>query len=99
MRRFALTSAALEALRGIRDYIRRDSPAAAQRVIRELRAEMALLGTHPLIGHTRDDLSENSLRAWPVYSYLILYRPDTRPLQIVRVVHGARDLRRLPPSG
>jgi len=29
------------------------------------------------------------------FSYLIVYRPDTDPLQISRVLHGARDARRL----
>jgi len=30
-----------------------------------------------------------------VYSYLIVYRPETKPLQIVRVVHGHRDVENL----
>jgi antitoxin ParD1/3/4/toxin ParE1/3/4 len=32
------------------------------------------------------------VKFWPVYSYLIVYSPDTRPLEIVRVLHGARDI-------
>jgi antitoxin ParD1/3/4/toxin ParE1/3/4 len=47
------------------------------------------------LGHRRDDLTTEPLRFWCVYSYLIAYRPDTKPLQIIRIVHGARELGRL----
>ena len=46
---------------------------------------------HPL-RHARHDLGDETLRVWVVFSYLIIYRPNTKPLQIVRVVHGARDM-------
>jgi plasmid stabilization system protein ParE len=45
-------------------------------------------------GHLREDLGED-LRAWVVYSYLIIYRPAKKPLQVVRVVSGYRDVPRL----
>jgi hypothetical protein len=32
------------------------------------------------------------LRFWPVYSYLIVYRPDAEPLAVVRVLSGSRDV-------
>jgi antitoxin ParD1/3/4 len=32
------------------------------------------------------------LKFWPIYSYLIVYDPETKPVEIVRVVHGMRDL-------
>jgi antitoxin ParD1/3/4/toxin ParE1/3/4 len=59
---------------------------------------MAKLARTPGMGHLREDLADEPLKFWPVYSYLIIYRPETRPLQIVRVLHGARDLRRLLSS-
>ncbi len=46
----------------------------------------------PGMGHRRSDLGDDSLRIWPVFSYLIVYRPETNPLEIVRVVSGYRDL-------
>jgi len=30
-----------------------------------------------------------------VYSYLVIYRPETKPLQVVRVVSGYRDVPKL----
>jgi plasmid stabilization system protein ParE len=43
----------------------------------------------------RTDLADGAVRFWPVFSYLVVYRSDTNPIQIVRVLHGKRDVRRL----
>jgi antitoxin ParD1/3/4/toxin ParE1/3/4 len=59
---------------------------------------MKLLAQHPLLGHLREDLADEPLRFWPVYSYLIIYRAEKRPIQVVRVLHGARDVKRLLSS-
>ena len=56
---------------------------------------MQLLADRPGIGHLRADLSGDAFLFWPVLSYLVIYRPGTDPLQIVRVLHGKRDVRRL----
>lgn len=70
----------------------RDGVAAADAVIANLRAALEHLAEFPETGHRRDDLADESLRVWPVHSYLIVYRPRRRPLEIVRVVSGYRDL-------
>ncbi len=93
MSRFLLTPTAKEDLREIAEFIRQDSPEAAKRVLSKLRESMAKLAGTPLMGHLREDLTEEPIRFWPVYSYLVIYRPETRPLQILRVLHGARDVR------
>jgi len=90
-----VTPAAREDLRGIGDYVRRESPAAAKKVVRAIRGEMTRLGSLPGIGHLREDLGDETLRVWPVYSYLLIYRADKGPVEIVRIIHGARDLRQL----
>lgn len=95
MSRFRLTPAAKTDLAEISDYIARDSPRAAKRVRGELRAAMARLAEMPTMGHLREDLTSAPVRFWSVYSYLIVYRPDTRPIQVLRVVHGARDVKRI----
>ena len=33
-----------------------------------------------------------TVRVWVVHSYLVIYRPDGRPLQVVRVLSGDRDI-------
>lgn len=50
------------------------------------------LADHPGLGHIRDDLADETLKVWPVHSYLVIYRPATTPLQVVRVLSGYRDI-------
>jgi antitoxin ParD1/3/4/toxin ParE1/3/4 len=60
---------------------------------------MRKLARTPGIGHFREDLADRRQRFFLVYSYLIVYRPETKPLHIVRVVHGARDVQALLEDG
>lgn len=50
-----------------------------------------MLAERPRMGHTRSDLTQRDVRFWPVGSYLIVYRVGT-VLQMVAVLHGARDV-------
>jgi len=92
---YLLTDSAKEDVREIISYIRQRSPQSAKKVRSELREAMRLLARFPGMGHVRQDVAAETLRFWSVYSYLIAYRPDTKPLQIIRVVHGARDIGKL----
>lgn len=92
MSRFVLAPLARRDLEEIRDYIARDSASAARRVVRELRARMLLLAERPGLGRRHEFLSQQDLRVAVVYSYLIVFRPDRRLLEIARVLHGARDI-------
>lgn len=54
-----------------------------------------LLVDSPLAGRVRKDLTPLPLRFWVVHpysNYLIVYDPEKKPLQIIRILHGARDL-------
>jgi antitoxin ParD1/3/4/toxin ParE1/3/4 len=95
MAAFVLTPAAEGDIVGILDYIEQDNPPAATRVREALVDAMRLLAEHPGIGHTRADLADEFVRFWPVFSYLVIYRPGRNPIEIVRVLHGKRDVRRL----
>ena len=55
-------------------------------------AAFRLLAKQPWLGHTREDLLSPEIRLWPVGEYLILYVPARMPIEIVAVVHGARDV-------
>lgn len=46
----------------------------------------------PGLGHFREDLLDQRYRFWAIHSYLIVYRWETKPLEIISIVHGARDL-------
>lgn len=94
-RRFSLTPAARADLIEIDDYLCRQSARAAARVRAKLREAMRRLAEQPHMGHLREDLADEKLRFWPVYSFLIIYRAEVRPLQVVRVLHASRDVRKL----
>lgn len=89
---YVLTPLAERDLLEIGQHIAADSVARASRVVGGLRKAMNMLARQPLIGHERTDLAPPPYRFWPVYSYLIVYRPDVTPLPIIRVLHGARDV-------
>jgi plasmid stabilization system protein ParE len=54
-----------------------------------------MLAEHPGMGHRRLDLAGEELRFYRVFNYLAVYRDKVQPVQIVRVLHGARDVRRM----
>jgi plasmid stabilization system protein ParE len=89
---YVLSAPAASDLREIHAYIAADDPAAARRVLHDLRDAMHRLTELPGLGHVREDLVDETLRMWTVHSYLVIYRPETRPLQIVRVLSGYRDI-------
>ncbi len=72
--------------------IAEDNIEAADRVIDALYAAFVKLAQMPGMGHRRHDLTSEPLRFWPIFNYLIIYRPETDPLEIVRVVSGYRDV-------
>jgi plasmid stabilization system protein ParE len=90
--RFLLSPEAARDIREIWSYIADDSLRAARRVRLRLLDACQGLAEHPLIGHSREDLTAKPVLFWPVGRYLIIYDPRPRPIEIVRVVHGARDV-------
>ena len=67
----------------------------ADRVESVIREKLAYLAGNPGGGHLREDLTNERVKFFAVYSYLIVYRPETKPLQVVAIVHAHRDLRQL----
>lgn len=92
---FVLTQAAKGDLLKILEYLEGDNPSAVLKVVDALDDAMQLLADNPGIGHLRPDLTPQDVRFWSVFRYLVIYRPDTKPLEIVRVLHGKRNVRRL----
>src|ERR1700681_4152610 len=71
------------------------SVAMADRVESTIRERIAFLAGTPGAGHRRKDLTEQDVKFFPVYSYLIVYRPETKPLQIASILHGRRDVEQI----
>ncbi|MGB7740907.1 MAG: type II toxin-antitoxin system RelE/ParE family toxin [Steroidobacteraceae bacterium] len=67
---------------------------AAERLMDDLDAATQILATQPLVGKARREFGPG-IRSFPVRDYVIVYRPITDGVELVRVVHGARDLERV----
>jgi len=94
--RYILTETAAADLDEIWEYIAEDNQDAADRVFAELLAECARIGSDPGIGHAREDLvAGRPMKFWRLYKYLIIYRTDRAPTEILAIVHGARDVESL----
>ncbi|NOV30189.1 type II toxin-antitoxin system RelE/ParE family toxin [Methylomonas sp. ZR1] len=72
-------------------YIAQDNPLAADRVLDDMEQRFIMLADNPQMGRYRPDIAPE-LRYFISGKYLILYRTLTDGVQIVRVIHGARDL-------
>ncbi len=92
MKPFILTPRAAQDISDIWDYIANDSIETADRVLDALEKAMYRLPKTPGIRHMREELADRRHRFLLVYSYLIVYRLETKPLQVLRVLHAARDV-------
>ena len=93
MPRFRISPRARRDLDGIWRYIAEASGIdRAEKVIEEIRRAILRLSDMPMMGHTRADLPDESFRCWQVKHFLIIYKPRPRPIRVVRIVSGYRDL-------
>jgi plasmid stabilization system protein ParE len=67
----------------------------ADRVESVMREKIGYLAGRPGGGHWRNDLTDEPVKFFPIYSCLIVYRPDANPLQVVALLHGRRDVEKL----
>lgn len=92
MTSYVLSDSAANDIDDILDFIAADSVEAARHVFDDLDAAMQRLAEMPRIGHVRTEVAPNVVRFWVVHSYLIVYLADERPIRILRVISGFRDL-------
>jgi plasmid stabilization system protein ParE len=95
---YALTPLAQADVFAIWSYIADDSEDAANRVEQAIYEACAFVADGPIRGHSRPDLTARSLGFWTLArypNYSVVYRPETAPLQVVAVLHGKRNMRRI----
>ncbi|UVK52049.1 type II toxin-antitoxin system RelE/ParE family toxin [Mesorhizobium sp. AR02] len=78
-------------LEGIGDYIASHNPNAAVRFVDALERRWNLLTLHPFSGAPRDDIAPG-IRHLVVGDYLTLYRVAGDAIEILRVLHGHRNI-------
>jgi toxin ParE1/3/4 len=82
---------AAEDIEEIWDYIADDSLPAADRWLEQLDEQFQRLAAHPLMGRAREELA-GGMRSFPFARYVIFYAPVDGGIDVVRVLHSARDI-------
>lgn len=75
-------------------FIATDNEAAADRVVERFDAALHLLANAPGLGPRREEFGVG-VRSFLVGQYLIFYRAIDDGIELLRVLHGARDLRQV----
>ena len=91
MARIVRASAAKADAGEIWAYIAEENPDAADRLLDRFDKLFRLLAARPHLGKSAENLAPN-LRTLPVGNYLVFYRPAQDGIEIVRLLHGARDI-------
>jgi plasmid stabilization system protein ParE len=95
---YVLTPLAKADIFDIWSYIASDNEETADRVERAIYDACAFVAESPTRGHSRRDLTIRPLRFWTLArypNYAVVYRPETSPLEIVAVMQGKRNIRRI----
>jgi len=71
--------------------IAQDSPRAAEKMLTAIDRKCKLLSRLPKLGRKREELA-SGLRSFAVGSYVVFYRAMRGGVEIIRVLHGARDI-------
>jgi toxin ParE1/3/4 len=72
-------------------YIAQNNPKNADNFLDFILKQCLFLAQSPYSGKKRDELLQG-LRSFPVRNYVIFYFPLENGVEIVRVMHGSRDI-------
>lgn len=86
-----VAAAAEEELVKIWEYVAEHNPEAASKLIKEITGKFAFLRDYPNMGREQSRLLVN-LRSFVVRDYFIFYQPFDDGVEILRVLHGSRDI-------
>ena len=95
---YQFTQQAINDLDDIWTYIAAGNADAAMRVESAILSACEGLARHPRLGSRRSEITPLPVRFWAVTqfpNFIVVYRPETKPLQVVAVLHGKRDIKTL----
>ncbi|MBN4083150.1 type II toxin-antitoxin system RelE/ParE family toxin [bacterium AH-315-B06] len=98
MATYRLSALAHDDLDDIWLYIARDDLGAADRLLDSIVQQLRLLAENPRMGRERRDIGP-SLRSHSVGRYLLFHRPINGGIEVVRILHGARNIRAIFQRG
>jgi len=91
--KFEFLSEARADIRSIWQFLSQEqSQSTADEIVGRILLECERLGEMPGVGHYREDLLDKGYRFWNASSYLIVYRWQVHPIQVIAIVHGARNV-------
>ena len=82
---YAVSAEAQDDLFEIWHRIADDSVRLANRIEDEFYELFASLGRMPRQGHARKDITSQPVLFFPLYSFLVVYQPEARPIRILAV--------------
>ena len=91
MIRVVWTTPAREDLRAIREFVAHDSERYARVVTERLVTAVQRLREHPLSGRVVPEIGRQTIREVIDGAYRVVYRVTPDAVQILAVVHSARD--------
>jgi toxin ParE1/3/4 len=92
MKEVHFTPAAMHDLTDIYEYIARDNEIAAVSTLDGLFRHAEILSESPHLGRNRDEDLRQGVRSLPVGNYTLFYRVLDETVEVLRVLHGSRDL-------
>jgi toxin ParE1/3/4 len=72
-------------------YIADDNETAATALLHRFDRAIQTLAANPLAGRERPELGRD-IRSFPVGHYILFYVPVQNAIEVVRILHGARDI-------
>jgi toxin ParE1/3/4 len=87
------TNTAIEHLVAVYEHIARDSPRYAQRMIDRITRKSERIGLFPESGRAVPEFESAAVREVYESPYRIIYRVSIDQVDVIAVVHGARQLR------
>ena len=98
MTRLEWTDPAVPDLENIQDYLARESPEYADSVIERLILSVERLKSFPESGRVVPEASDLKVRELSLSTYRIMYRLRKGQVQLLAVVHSARNLVGMSPK-
>src|SRR6266545_1842584 len=91
------TEPAVEDLRELHAYIARDSEMYAGGFVERITLAAERLIDHPKLGRVVPETNDENVRELLYQRYRVIYRLRNDGIEILSVIHGARDLEELMP--
>ena len=91
------TEPAVEDLRELHAYIARDSEVYANEFVERIISAAETVAAHPKVGRVVPEHDDENVRELLYQHYRIIYRLKKDHVEMLAVIHGARDLSQLTP--